>query len=206
MILALNAGTEHFAKEVAENVEKFFPMFSKIIVRTNFPMPEFVDKVPVGKLVFSYMDPVIFAARLSNFYKSDVFYCHADKLSTMSDYFIKNFIGSKQLLTRGTWNDVNPEWTDESININYFKPFKAFLDYTKFDEPISAFREEWIYYPRVSDSFLSDLEIIKPVIEYNSLVGHSEWKFMGNGEGLALGYAIAKNNIDTSLFIDKYFL
>ena len=53
------------------------------------------------------------------------------------------------------------------------------------------------YYPHLdkTDSVLYDIECMKPIFEYMSIIKSHPYSGIGNGEGLALSYCLNKNNI-----------
>jgi hypothetical protein len=69
--------------------------------------------------------------------------------------------------------------------------------------------EYLLYFPYVTNigDSLYDLERIKPVFEYQSILNKTYYyPNIGNGEGVALAYSLYKNNVQIDLFPSKYFL
>ena len=161
-----------------------------------------------GNKIWSYFDKLLFIVNLAAKYNTDVFYSDADKIGAITSTFYTDFEGSKNILVKGTWEQFTPEWADIKYKGDYWKPFVKFLEKSKIHPSnCPALCEQHIYIPKNLDyhSVLLDLEIVKPVLEYSSIVGENKYTGIGSGEGAGLGYALLKNNLTVDFFDSGYF-
>jgi hypothetical protein len=159
--------------------------------------------------VWSYFDKLTFAFRLNLQHKEDVFFSDGDDIDHLDNNFGEEFKGSKNFLYKGDWSAGNTLWDTDHFTLPYWDPFTKFLKKQNVDpKHILTLVEQHFYIPKNIDSLsiLRDLETVKPVLEYTSIMGDSPYPGLGSGEGAGLGYALTKNNIQIEKFNLKYFL
>jgi len=161
-----------------------------------------------NKRIWSYFDKLLFAFNLAKKYDTDVFYFDANKASMIKPSFLKYFTGSKNICVKGVWEDSTPEWKEIKFKGQYWSPFVNFLKNHNI-EPTScpAYNEQHIYIPKDInlDKVLKDLETVKPVLEYCSIIGENKYSGIGSGEGAGLGYVVIKNKLNVDFFDKKFF-
>lgn len=157
--------------------------------------------------VFSYMDKLLFPLRLVEKLKQPVLYIDADWLQFISDELIANFKPTSEVLYYGTWPHGK---YFPSIEQEYFEPLITYFKKTKFIPDKLILMIEYLYYfPYINNisNVIHDLERIKPIFEYQSIVKRTYfYPNIGNGEGIALSYVLHKNTVPTNLFRSNYFL
>jgi len=164
--------------------------------------------------IFSYFDKILFPLRLMEKYKSDVVYSDHDWLTYLTNDFVNKFNGNPNALYPECWKYWDgsdwKQWeylTDYNLN-EYFNPLIQYwnnqnYDYSKF----KTIRESFLYLPytnKVSE-ILCEIEKVKPIFEYMSIVGNSNYSAYGSSEGIALSYILEKFNIKLELLNTDYY-
>lgn len=161
-----------------------------------------------NKTIWSYFDKLLFAFNLARKYNTDVFYFDANKAGMITPSFLRYFTGSKNICVRGVWEDFTPQWNDIKYEGSYWAPFVNFLIKNNI-EPSScpAYCEQYIYIPKSLnfDRILRDLETVKPILEFCSVVGENKYPGIGSGEGAGLGYAVLRSKLNVDFFDKKFF-
>lgn len=210
MIFATVAVGDRYIDSVNQH-EKFFRNNNfdvHVLTDKKNKFSKFFTTYQYDKLVWSYFDKLIFAITLVKNTGSDVFFCDGDEIDNISSNFITNFKGGKFILTKGEWETTTPIWSDIKFKGKYWKPFRKFLKKQNINPYFCpAYREQHIYFPADMDTYslLYSLEMVKPVLEYSSIIEQSGYSGTGSGEGAGLGYAIIKNNLKIDFFDPSYF-
>lgn len=147
--------------------------------------------------IFSYFDKMLFVLRCVRENKSGVVYVDVDRL----DEYPLNFL---ELLSEREKVTILNYWP-ESKNFKglyssgkHFIPFVKYCDERNLDYDIDTFSEEIFFVPYLPniESVIYDVEKVRPLFEYQSLISIETNKYypnVGNAEGLAFSYALKKN-------------
>jgi hypothetical protein len=173
----------------------------------------FGDTIFYENKMFSYIDKLLFPFKLMEKYKTDVVYSDHDWLKYITDDFINNFKGHKNFLYPEGWKKFNgKEWEQwehiTDFENSYYKPIfkywkKEKYDYSKF----KTVRECFLYFPYNDNvtNIIYEIEKIKPIFEYMSIIGDNGYSSYGSGEGIALSYVLEKFNLKLELLSTDYF-
>ena len=158
--------------------------------------------------IFSYFDKLIFPIQISQKHKSGVLYIDSSLLFATPKSFIESFKDCDSFLYYKNWpnGETLKDYKDDvyfSKIIDYF----VVENFKKYEELKTIL--EWIYYIPYDkdkvDQLLYDLERIKPIFEYTSVIFKPHYNGIGNAEGLALSYVLNKNLIPIDKFSDFEF-
>jgi hypothetical protein len=213
IILSIVAVGDTYINETLPNLYRFINKGYIIKILTDQPNRYSdlnVETFYYDNKLFSYFDKLTFPLKLSEKYKSNVLYIDADRLSNLTNEFIDTFDGEDEFLFYKTW--------PHGETFRYYKDdyyFKILLDYfhkkniTDYEDLVTIL--EWIFYfpyygEKISD-LLVDIERIKPIFEYMSIMVDSRYSGIGigNGEGIALSYVLNKNKISMNKFKNHVF-
>ena len=203
MILSLTAVGEKYIKNCLPFIPEFIDNQWDVHVLTN--QPDYFPECEVEKYknkIFSYFDKLLFALRLVEKYEEGVLYIDADWIHNISPDFPKTFKGSEDVLYFGNWpnGDTFNDYKNDPYFINLINYWNKNSPIVYNDLPTIL---EWILYIPYTEkisSIIYDIEHIKPVFEYNSVTIDTGYPGIGNGEGLALSYALCKNNTPIKKF------
>ncbi len=202
MILSLVAVGEKYIKNCLPFIPEFIDNQWDVHVLTNQPIYFHECEVEFYKnKIFSYFDKLLFTLRLSEKYKEDVLYIDSDWIHNISPHFPKEFKGGNSVLFYGNWpnGDLFMDYKDDPYFINIINYWnKNSFDFSKLQTML-----EWMFFIPYNNNIsnvIYDIEHIKPVFEYNSVTIDTGYIGIGNGEGLALSYALFKNNIPIKKF------
>ena len=153
--------------------------------------------------VFSYFDKLLFPLRISEKEKKGILFIDADELHKFTHLAKNDFRSNRDFIVFEYWLWFNNQslyvWDKFTTHFDgYFNTIKSYWDSIGYDYSNLTTMWEGIYYYPHSDKtneLLKDIELIKPVFEYMSLIGKFPYSGIGNGEGLALSYCLDKNNI-----------
>lgn len=212
MILSIITVGDSYIDKVLPYINNFIQLGYNVNILTDQPEKYFgldVKTFSYDKKIFSYFDKIIFPLKLLEKNKLGVLYVDADLIPRLSTEFLVNFKGGDNFLYFDTWPDGE---TFKSYQDSHY--FKILIDYFKqknileYDKLITIL--EWVYYfPIIDDETISnllmDIEKVKPVFEYMSVMVDSGYSGIGNGEGVALSYVLGTNKIPHSKFKDMVF-
>lgn len=211
MILSIIAVGDKYVDKTLSHLDKFIEKGYAIKVLTDQPnryLHPNVETYFYDNKLFYYFNKLSFPLKLSKKYESNVLYIDADMLSSVSDEFINTFNGGNEFLFYKTWPDG--ETFKDYKNDHYFK---ILVDYfikkniTEYED-LTTILEWGFYFPYLGDKtsdLLLDIEKVKPVFEYMSIMIDSGYSGIGNGEGLALSYVLKKNKIPIHKFKNHLF-
>jgi len=157
--------------------------------------------------VFSYFDKLLFSFRVMNELKKGVMCVDADKLNLISDKFIKfnHEYGEFRYYSINRWApyfDHLKENSNWSVVYNYFK----YLDVDIAN--LRNFWEEVLYFPYNvfnNHQINVDLETLKPIFEYRSIIDGWSRPSLGEGEGIAIGFLLQKYQLKAEQFPCEVF-
>ena len=208
MILTIVAVGKKYINKVTPHLSKFIKNGWDIRILTDEPhlFPN-LKTYKYSNKVFSFIDKLLFPLRLVEELKVPVLYIDADWFDFISNELILNFEPKNEFLYFGSWPEG--KYLGDT-NFNYFEPLITFFKKIGFDYGQLPLMIEYLFYfPYVTniEDILYDLERIKPIFEYQSILNKTYYHpNIGNGEGVALAYSLYKNNVQIDLFPSKYFL
>ena len=202
MILSLVAVGEKYVEHCKPFISNFINGGWEVHVLTDQPHRFDGCKTETyHKKIFSYFDKLLFTLRLSEEHHEDVLYIDADWIHNISVDFPQNFKKSKNVLYYTSW--PNGDTFENYKNDPYFSNLINYWDKNNFTYSNLKTIMEWIIYIPHSDKIgdlIYDIEHIKPIFEYNSVITDTGYSGIGNGEGMALSYALNKNKIPIKKF------
>jgi hypothetical protein len=210
-IVAIGNGYSDNPNLIKSQAQRFIERGWDIKILTDKPENfDFGETFKYENKIFSYFDKMLFPLRIMEKYGSDILYIDHDFMSNISDNFIKNFKGSENFIYYEGWQkwDEKTEWWVPWTHFgdHYLEYYQPLIDYwTKIGYDygnILTIRECFMYFPlikEVSDIIL-EIEKIKPVFEYLSVVGESKFSGYGQSEGLALYKILKESNIGIERF------
>lgn len=207
-ILCTIAVGEKYNKALLKTIKRFDVDLWDINILTDQPelYPEYKNVFKYENKIFSYFDKLLFVARTVKNKGKGVVWVDADKMYLLSDEFL-NYNHDYDYVTIYSRNRWNPYFIEEhftggwSIVREYFK----YLDVDYRSIP-NIWEEIWyLNYDNNIDKIIIDLETIKPIFEYRSIV--DEWPRNGYGdqEGIGLGYIVYKYGRELKYFNCEVF-
>ena len=150
--------------------------------------------------IFSYIDKILYPIRKSLEIKEPVLSVDANKLVELTDEFLEKGTISNNFMYLQKW--PNGEYLDFFDN-SYFKVLIEYFQSISFDYHKLPCLVEQVFYtpyfPQLKKT-LTDIEHIKPIMEYLSVLHNFPSPGVGNGEGIALAYGIINNNFNLEKF------
>lgn len=214
-LVSIGSGYSDKSDEMTDQINRFKNGGWDIKLLTdkpeNFPL---VKTYKYQNKIFSYFDKMLFPLRIMEETKRDVVYIDHDFLINMSDAFVNEFKGYDKFIYHENWqkwNDENKNWDPwkyfGDYHLDYFNPLIDYWKKQNYDyKKILTIRECFLYFPFMENvgEIIYEIEKIKPVFEYLSVIGESKFKGYGCSEGLALYTILEKYNIPMELFVDDY--
>jgi len=157
--------------------------------------------------IFSYFDKLIFSFKVMKKLKTGVVSLDADKLYLISDRFIEHAHQYEEFryYSINRWApyfDHLKENSNWSVVYNYFK----YLDVDIAN--LRNFWEEVLYFPYNvfrNHQINVDLETLKPIFEYRSIIDGWSRPSLGEGEGIAIGFLLQKYQLKAEQFPCEVF-
>lgn len=149
--------------------------------------------------IFSYFHKILFVLKISEKYKESITYVDADRLDMFNNDFLKEFSTGEDFKILNYWPE-GKEFKPLYSWGQHFKPFVEYCKENKLDYDIDTFSEEVFFVPYVNNisEIIYELEKIKPVFEYQSIISRSTNPYypnIGNAEGLALSFVLKMKNL-----------
>jgi hypothetical protein len=214
MILALVLVGETYTNNPEETIKQINRFQSKgwdVYVLTDKPelFPNVKTEFYQNK-IFSYFDKLLFSLRMVEKTNQGVLYIDHDFGENLTDYFFQNFKHPKDYIFYETWQKWDGEnsryipWDkfDDYFD-SYYVPIYLYFNKIGFNySELTTIRECLMYFP--SDEHISkiiyEMEKIKPIFDYMSIVGKSEFSCYGSSEGVALSYVLNSLGITPQIF------
>lgn len=173
-------------------------MFDICLLTDNKSLSGFFDIEFYRESIFTYFAKLTFSIRMAIKHKRGVYYCDINKLHELGNLNVTdeykfsyirewpNYTYFKQMENEMYWRKLVWFWLMKGYEYNFTKTIEE-----------HAF---FMPYHRQSKKLLHTIEEIKPIFEYISITNKNDYesKGIGNGEGLALSYALDVCNIRTS--------
>jgi hypothetical protein len=207
-ILTLAAVGEHYIKSAQTHLHKFKLADWDIHILTDAPeeFPEFKTYLYTNT-VFSYFDKLLFSFRVLKEQKKGVVCLDADKLFLISDKFIntQHDYPEFRYYSINRWAPYFSHLQDNGVWSIIYRYFK-YLDMET--DNIKNIWEEVFYFPYnifQNRQINIDIETLKPIFEYRSIIDGWSRPSLGEGEGIAIGFLIEKYGLDHLRFECEVF-
>jgi hypothetical protein len=218
MILCLISVGGIYNSEMDFHIKQYVENGWDVIILTNTPeLFSQYKTIYYPYKVFSYFFKLLFPLQIMEKEKQDVLYIDIKNLGEISQRIIEEFKGSDSFLYLDHWqkldhyNQITGQYyfvpwvkmTDHQIKL--LEPLHEYFDEINFDSSeLVTIWERMMYFPffdNVSE-ILYELEKIKPLFEYMSIIDDGDYsqKGIGYGEGLALSYIFTIFNIPMKKF------
>ena len=215
MILTLVAIGEGYSDNngIMDNQIKRFQDYGwRVKILTDKPENfQFVETYKYQNKVFSYFDKMLFPLRIMEETGEEVLYIDHDFMENIPNNFIKYFKGYHRFIYYEGWQkwDEETQWWVPWSNfgdhyLEYYQPLIDYWEKIGYDyKKIPTIRECFMYTPKTNfiSNIILDIEKIKPIFEYMSVVGESKFQGYGQSEGLALYTILEKYGIGIERFV-----
>lgn len=198
--LALVAVGEKYIEPVNQVVNRFFDKWDIYVLTDN------VGSVPLKchvkqheDKIFSYFEKMLFVLRLVEKHKTGVLYVDVDRIDEFGEDFMNQMIENNEVTIKNYWHGTNKDFKGNYDSSIHFKPLIEYCQNNNIDYDVDTFSEEIFYVPYLNNisEIIYDVEKLRPVFEYQSLISLETNKYypnVGNAEGLALSISLKKNN------------
>jgi len=197
-ILCLVACGDNYTPYISSSIEKLSKKYNLCIL-TNISLPLYgvLNHEIYTSKIFTYFAKITFCIRMALKYKQGVYYCDINKLDELDNLSAKHD-GVFYYLRH--WPIA--KYFHEMEHIHYWRKLIWFWMDRGYDYNELTTIEEHAFYLPYSDK-LNKLEYvveeIKPIFEFTSLTNDNPYNAIGNGEGLALSYALDVCNINKQI-------
>ena len=197
-ILCLVAVGDKYTPYISPSIEKLSEKYDLcLLTNKKNRLYGVLDQEIYTSKIFTYFAKLTFCIRMALKYKQGVYYCDINKLEELDKLSVNND-GAFYYLRH--WPVA--EYFHEMEHVQYWRKLIWFWMDRKYDYKQLTTIEEHAFYLPYSDK-LNKLEYvveeIKPIFEYTSLTNDNPYKAIGNGEGLALSYALDVCNINKQI-------
>ena len=152
--------------------------------------------------IFSYIDKILFPIRTSINLKQSVLSVDADRVRDLSDEFLDIGVQSNNFLYLQKWPAA--EYLGFYVyGDSYFDILLEYFISKNFNyDKLPCILEQIFYIPYFPELHKTrlDIEHLKPILEYISILHDFPYPGIGNGEGVALSYGIKNNNFNLEKF------
>ena len=193
-ILCLIAVGDKYTPYIPLSIKKLLKKYDLCILTSiSLPLYGVLDQEIYTSKIFTYFAKLTFCIRMALKHKKGVYYCDINRLEELDKLSVNND-GAFYYLRH--WPIA--KYFHEMEHVQYWRKLIWFWIDRKYDYKRLTTIEEHAFYLPYSDK-LNKLEYvveeIKPIFEYTSLTNENPYKAIGNGEGLALSYALDVCNI-----------
>ena len=188
-ILCLVACGDKYTPYISPSIEKLSEKYDLcLLTNKKNRLYGVLDQEIYTSKIFSYFDKLLFSVLMALKHKNGVYYCDINKLDELDNLSVDD---------DRKFHYIRP-WpvADYFYEMKYEDYWYYLVDFWKsksYDyNNVPTIEEHAFYLPYTNklDQLLYVLEEIKPVFEYTSLSNKHPYKGIGNGEGLALSYAL----------------
>lgn len=197
-ILALVSVGDKYTSSALNVVNRFSELGWRIHILTDNPQVfENCTVETFSNSIFSYFDKMLFVLKCIKTCNNGVLYIDVDRVDEYSIELLNKLTTFKDTTILNYWPE-SKEFKGIYSKGKHFTPFIHFCELENLDYDIDTFSEEIFFVPFLDkiDRVIHDVEKLKPVFEYQSLISRDTNMYypnIGNAEGLALSYAL-KNN------------
>lgn len=208
-ILAIVAVGKEYADWAIDVIERFKTTRWEIHILTDderiFNYDAYCNIEFYKGKIFSYFDKMLFVLRCVEETKWGVLYVDVDRVHEYPINFLDAFSESNEVTIMNYWHGENKKFKGNYDTGIHFKPLVKYCEENNIDYDADTISEEIFYVPPLNeiDQIIYDVEKLRPVFEYQSLISISTNKYypnVGNAEGLALSIALKKNGYEIKRF------
>ena len=192
-ILCLVAVGEEYNKYIPSSIEKLSKKYDLCIL-TDRPIRLFgvLDQEIYLETIFTYFAKLTFSIRMALKHKRGVYYCDINKLHELDNLDVTDEYQFKYI-REWTNGDQSAVYFSQIQDAPYWRKLVWYWLAEDYDYNSTKLIEEHAFYMpyhKQSKKLLYTIEKIKPIFEYISITNKTPYKGIGNGEGLALSYAL----------------
>jgi len=207
-ILTVCAVGDKYVENTLSSIDRFSSNHWDIHILTDKPNKFTKFKTYLyTNTVFSYFDKLLFSLNVVKNTGIGVTLIDADKLHLISDKFIQESHNYSEF----KYYSIN-RWAPYFSNIQFNGGWKIVYEYFKYldmdTSKIKNFWEEVFYFPYSifhHHQLNKDLETLKPIFEYRSIIDEWPRPGLGEGEGVAIGFLLEKYKFKYSKFDCEVF-
>lgn len=199
---------EKYNKELVKNIKRFNPDLWDIHILTDQPelYSEYKNVFKYENKIFSYFDKLLFVARTVEAKGKGVVWVDADKIYLLDDQFL-TYNHDYEHLTIYSRNRWDPYFIEDSFTGGWsvVREYFKYLDVDYRSIP-NIWEEVWyLNYDNIIGKIIIDLETIKPIFEYRSILDQWPRNGYGDQEGIGLGYIAYKYDKELKYFKCEVF-
>lgn len=201
-ILAIVAVGKQYTDWAIEVIERFKTTRWEIQVLTDderiFDYDAYCHIEFYERRIFSYFDKMLFVLRCVEKCKSGVVYADVDRVHEYPMNFLDMLSENSQVSILNYWHGENKKFKGNYDSGIHFVPLINYCQDNEIDYDVDTISEEIFFIPYLNNikQVIYDVEKLRPVFEYQSLISKSTNKYypnVGNAEGLALSISLNKN-------------
>ena len=188
-LLCLVAVGDVYNKYIFSSIEKLSEKYDLCIL-TDSPLRIYgvLDVEIYTSKIFTYFAKLTFSIRMAIKHKRGVYYCDINKLHELDNI---NVTDEYQFTYIREWPKLT--YFSQMENEMYWRKLVWFWIENGFEyKQLKTIEEHCFYIPyhKQIEKLLYKIEHIKPIFEYISMTNKNPYSGIGNGEGLALSYAL----------------
>ena len=192
-LLCLVAVGDVYNKYIISSIEKLSEKYDLCIL-TDSPLSihgAFDIEIYQSK-IFTYFAKLTFSIRMAIKHKRGVYYCDINKLYELDNINVTNEY-QFAYIREWTNGEQSAVYFSQIQNAPYWRKLVWYWLAENYDYSSTKLIEEHAFYMpyhKQSEKLLYTIEKIKPIFEYISITNKTPYEGIGNGEGLALSYAL----------------
>jgi len=188
-ILCLVACGDKYTPYISSSIEKLSEKYDLcLLTNKKNRLYGVLDQEIYTSKIFTYFAKLTFCIRMALKHKQGVYYCDINKLDELDNlsakhdgafYYLRHWPGVKyfyELEHENYWRKIIWFWMDRGYDYSGLTTIEEHAFYLPYSDKLDKL--EYV------------VEEIKPIFEYTSLTNDNIYKAIGNGEGLALSYAL----------------
>ena len=200
-LLCLVAVGSVYNKYILSSIEKLSKKYDLcILTDSNIRIYGAFDVEIYKEKIFTYFAKLTFTTRMAIKHKRGAIYCDINKLHELDNLVVTDkykftylrewpkLIYFQQMEDEMYWRKLVWFWLNKGYEYKQLKTIEEHCFYMP--------------YHRQSDILLYKIEEIKPIFEYISTMEKHPYNGIGNGEGLALSYALDVVGVDKARVVE----
>lgn len=198
MVLCITAVGKFYTDNVSKFITKDFSKKFDIHILTDKPelYPNYSTDL-YYKSTFNFFDKISYGFTVIDKLQKSGFIIDADDLETFETVYSSFDLSSKYIQVLGYWDERGTLNNNDTKHINFWRFMKNYLKNNNISENnIYMVLEKMFFLPKLNyKHFLKYFESLRFLFEKNSRENEM-WKgCVGNGEGVAVGYAFFRSKL-----------